>query len=245
MWQRSHQKRIRKRSSLTPVVNQPLVPIEPVIALNPVADALVLPRVLKRTLSSRLARLAARFADRPVRLGELTDVLQLRGYNALLLFLAFPFVTPVPLPGFSTAFGLVIALLGMRMVLGQNPWLQERITARQLPARFLPKLLMAASSACGRLEKLLKPRLFYPEFPLVFQRASGAIIVISGLLLLLPLPVPFSNAFPAFTIILIAAAGLERDGAVFIAGCVQFTLCLGFFAVLCLGGSEVWQRIFN
>ena len=200
---------------------------------------------LKRTLSSQLARLAARFADRPVRLGELTDVLQLRGYNALLLFLALPFVTPVPLPGFSTVFGLVIALLGMRMVLGQNLWLPKRITARELPARLVPKLLLTASHAFGRLEKLLKPRCFYPEFPLVFQRASGAIIVICGLLLLLPLPVPFSNAFPAFTILLLAAAGLGRDGAVFIAGCVQFIFCLGFFAALCLGGSEVWQQIFN
>lgn len=201
--------------------------------------------MLKRTLSSQLARLAAGFADRPVRLGELTDVLQLRGYNALLLFLAFPFITPIPLPGFSTPFGLVIAVLGMRMMLGQKPWLPQRITARELPARLLPNLLLATSRAFGRLEKLLKPRLFYPEYPAAFQRASGAIIVICGLLLLLPLPVPFSNAFPAFTIILLAAAGLERDGAVFIAGCVQFIFCLGFFAALCLGGSEVWQRIIN
>ena len=215
------------------------------VSSSPVLDAGVLPHRLKRTLSSQLAGLAEQFSDRPVRLSELTDVLQLRGYNALLIFLAFPFVTPVPLPGFSTPFGLVIALLGVRMVLGQNPWLPERITARELPARLLPKLLLAASKAFGRLEKLLKPRLFYPEYPAAFQRASGVIFVICGLLLLLPLPVPFSNAFPAFTIILLAAAGLERDGAVFIAGCVQFILCLGFFAALWLGGSEMWQRIFN
>lgn len=221
------------------------MPIEPVIVPNPAADALILPRVLKRTLSSQLARLAARFGDRPVRLGELTDVLQLRGYNALLLFLAFPFVTPIPLPGVSTVFGLVIALLGMRMVLGQNPWLPERVTSRLLPARVLPKVLMAASGGFGRLEKLLKPRFFYPEFPLAFQRTSGVIIAICGLLLLLPLPVPFSNAFPALAIILLAAAGLERDGAVFIAGCVQFIFCLGFFAALCVGGCEIWLRIFN
>ena len=203
------------------------------------------PAQLKRTLSSQLARLAARFSDRPVRLGELTDVLQLRGYNALLLFLAFPFVTPVPLPGFSTPFGLVIALLGVRMALAQQPWLPERLKARELPQRFLPKLLLTASRMFTRLEKLLKPRLFYPEFPAAFQRASGVIITICGLLLLLPLPVPFSNAFPAFTVILLAAAGLERDGAVFIAGCVQFLLCLGFFCGLCFGGAEVWQRLFN
>ena len=115
----------------------------------------------------------------------------------------------------------------------------------ELPSRVLPNLLLAASRAFRRLEKMLKPRLFYPEFPGAFQRVSGVLIVLCGLLLLLPLPVPFSNAFPAFTIILLAAAGLERDGAVFVACCVQFALCLGFFAALCLGGTEVWQRIFN
>jgi hypothetical protein len=204
----------------------------------------VLTRVLKRTLSSQLGRLAAQFKDRPVRLGELADVLQLRGYNALLIFLAFPFVTPVPLPGFSTVFGLVIALLGVRMMLAQKPWLPARLTARQLPARFLPKLLLVASRGFGKLEKLLKPRLLYPEYPAVFQRASGVIVAVCGALLLLPLPVPFSNALPALTIILLAAAGLERDGAVFIAGCAQFVLCLGFFAALGLGGSEIWRRVF-
>lgn len=208
-------------------------------------DGLVLTRVLKRSLSSQLGRLAAQFSERPVRLGELTDVLQLRGYSALLIVLAFPFITPVPLPGFSTIFGLVIALLGARMVLAQRPWLPKHLTSRQLPARHLPKLLLAASRGFGRLEKLLKPRLLYPEYPAVFQRMSGAIILICGLLLLLPLPVPFSNAFPAFTIILLAAAGLERDGAVFVAGCIQFTLCLGFFTMLGFGGSEVWQRLFH
>jgi hypothetical protein len=38
----------------------------------------------KRAPSSQLARLAAGFANRPVRLGKLTGVPQLRGYNALL-----------------------------------------------------------------------------------------------------------------------------------------------------------------
>ncbi len=202
-------------------------------------------RAVKRTLSSQLARLATGFSERPVRLGELTDALQLRGYDALLLFLAFPFITPVPLPGFSTPFGLMIAGLGLRMTLGQKPWLPERLKARELSSRYLPKLLLTASRMFRRLEKVLKPRLLYPDYPVAFQRASGALIVICGLLLLLPLPVPFSNAFPALTIILLAAAGLERDGAVFIAGCVQFMLCLSFFGLLILGGSEVWQRIFN
>jgi len=89
------------------------MPLEPARAPN-LATGLISPRprLLKRTLSSQLARLAVGFAERPVRLGELTDLLQLRGYDAVLIFVAVPFITPVPLPGFSTLFGTVIALLG-------------------------------------------------------------------------------------------------------------------------------------
>ena len=202
-------------------------------------------RALKRTLSSQLGRLAAQFSGRPVKLGELTDILQLRGYNALLILLAFPFITPIPLPGFSTVFGLVIASLGLRMLLAQHPWIPRTLMMKELPSQILPKILLATSRGFGRLERLLRPRLLYPEYPFAFKAASGAIVLACGLLLLLPLPVPFSNAFPALTIILIAAAGLEQDGLVFLAGCVQFAFCLGFFAALCWGGSEAWFRLFG
>lgn len=218
-----------------------LAPV-PLEGANATSAVVPRPDPLKRALSGQLARLAARFSDRPVRLGELTDVLQLRGFNAVLLFLAFPFITPVPLPGLSTLFGSVIALLGLRMALARRPWLPARVEARVLPARFLPKVLLASSRILCRIEKLLRPRFFYPEFPALFQQVSGAVIFLCGALLLLPLPVPFSNAFPAVTIILLAAAGLERDGAVFLAGCFAFALCLGFFGALVLGGSEIWQR---
>lgn len=196
---------------------------------------------MKLTLSGELLRLAEGFSHREVRLSELIDVLQLRGYNALLLFLALPFITPVPLPGVSTPFGMLIALLGMRMAMARRPWVPESIRSRTLSPRFLPKLLLAGGRLFAKLENLLRPRWLYPVFPSVFQRASGLMIVACGLLLLLPLPVPLSNAFPALAIILLAAAGLERDGAMFIVGCIQFVLCLCFFGTLLAGGNEVWK----
>lgn len=197
----------------------------------------------RQTLSRELARLAVGFAHRPVRFGEVIDVLQLRGYNAVLLLLALPFLAPVSVPGFSTLFGTVIALLGVRMALAQSPWVPECLRSRPMAPRFSSKLLLVGSRWTRRLEKLLRPRWLYPEFQAVLQRASGMLIVACGCLLLLPLPVPFSNAFPALTIVLLAAAGLQRDGLVFVLGCGQFLLCLGFFGLLILGGSEVLERL--
>lgn len=88
------------------------------------------------------------------------------------------------------------------------------------------------------MEKLLQPRLFHSESQAAFERLSGLIILLDGLRLLLPLPVPFSNAFPARAVILPAAAGLACAGAGFIAGRVQFVQCFGFFARLGLGGPN-------
>src|SRR5262245_3345927 len=65
--------------------------------------------------SEELNALAARFGDQPVCLGDLLAATQGRGYNLLLVLIALPFLTPVPLPGFSIPFGLVVACLGARM----------------------------------------------------------------------------------------------------------------------------------
>ncbi len=133
----------------------------------------------------------------------------------------------------------------MMETIAQCSWLSNRLTVWLFPTTFLPQKLLAVSRSFRQLEQSLKPRLFYPDFPAAFQRASGAMVIICGFLLLLPLPIPFSNSFPALTIILLGAAGLERDGASFVSGCIQLTLCLGFFDVLGFGGSEVWQRFLN
>ena len=56
--------------------------------------------------------------------------------------------------------------------------------------------------------------------------------MICALMLLLPLPVPFSNIIPAWGIMLIAGGLLERDGAFIIAGYVASLLTIAFFAAI-------------
>jgi hypothetical protein len=64
----------------------------------------------KVTLSQELRELAERFAERPVQLGEILDGTQGRGFDLLLVRIPLPFLTPIPLPGFSIPLGLVVAL---------------------------------------------------------------------------------------------------------------------------------------
>lgn len=195
------------------------------------------------TFSAELRALIECFGDRPVQLRELFEATQGRGYQLLLLLITLPFVTPIPLPGFSIPFGIVVALLGARMALGQKPWLPQRLLDRALPPRFLGKFLGAANRVVKLLEYFLRPRLPFVRNHAIFARIAGLLIAVSGLFLILPLPLPFSNSLPAWTVILLAAGALGRDGLFFIAGCASFALSVAFFTLVALGGAEFIDRI--
>lgn len=189
--------------------------------------------------SQELRELADRFAARKVTVGELLEATKGRGYNLLMVLIALPFLTPIPLPGFSIPFGMVVAVIGARLALGQKPWLPQRLLSRELPPGFLAKLVNAAGRVLKFLEWFLRPRLLFLHNHLIYRRLAGVLILISGLYLVLPLPVPFSNGLPGWTVLLISAAALERDGLCFLAGCVMFLVSTAFFALLAFGGVEL------
>src|SRR5215218_735442 len=162
----------------------------------------------REKLSVLLHRLAEEFAERPLGFGELVQVTQGRAYDVLLIFLSLPFITPVPLPFLSTALGSIMALIGVRLALGQRPWLPQRVLQRRIAGRKLVRVLNASSRIIRCLEIFLRPRLAFVHTTLIFQRLTGVLIVFSGILLLLPLPIPLSNILPAGTVLLLAAGAL-------------------------------------
>jgi hypothetical protein len=195
--------------------------------------------------SQELRKLAGQFADHPTRISEILTATQGRGYNLLLLLIGLPFLTPIPLPGFSTPFGLVVLIIGARQAFGCQPWLPGKVLQRELPARFLARLLGAASRIVRWLEVLLRPRLTFLHEQWVYRRIAGNLIMLSGLLLLLPLPIPLSNSFPALTVVLLAAGAMERDGLFFLAGCASFTVTLAYFGLLAFGGAHVFDNLWH
>lgn len=200
-----------------------------------------------RALSADLRALAEHFKDGPVRLAEIVDVLHGRGYRLFIVLLCLPFLTPIPLPGYSTPIGLLIALIGSRLALGQKPWLPRRVMEKKLPPRALPKVLNASSRLVGAFERFSKPRLRFFYRHAAFQYLGGALIALCGLKLLLPIPVPMSNFFPGAAAALLAAGSFEEDGLVFLAGLVMFIASLAYFALLAFGGvaavGEIWQWV--
>jgi len=196
------------------------------------------PEPRAQPLSAELDSLTEAFAERSVTLREVLAVLHGRAHTFFLLILALPFCTPIPLPGVSTPFGLIIALIGFRLSLGQKPWFPNRLLNTRLPPRFFKIFFSGARRVVRGMERLLKPRWTFLLDLNVLHHLYGLVIFSCGLFLLLPLPIPFSNGLPALTVVLIAAATLERDGYFVIAGLSMFLFTLSFFAMLLWGGAE-------
>lgn len=198
-----------------------------------------------RKLSEVLALLVREFEVETVTLREAIALLEGRGYVLLVMILALPFTTPIPLPGVSTPFGLVIALIGLRLALGQKPWLPARLLNTTLPPTLFAKLFAATQKIMRWLEYLLRPRLVWMTESAALRQLHAVPIFFAALLLLLPLPVPFSNALPGWAILLLAAGLLERDGLFILAGYLMFAASVVFFGVL--GGTiaeavaRLWQ----
>lgn len=195
------------------------------------------------TFSQELYKLGETFAGRPARLSEILEATQGRGFDLLLVFVSIPFVSPIPLPGLSTPFGLVAMLIGARLAVGRHPWLPKRLLDRELPPDFIQKVLRAASRVVRLLEYVLRPRLEFMHRSPVFRRIAGFLIMVSGFLMLLPLPIPYTNFFPSATVLLFAAGSLEEDGVFFIAGCIMFVLTISFFVFVGLGGAHVFDGL--
>lgn len=179
-----------------------------------------------KKLSVELADLRTRVAERAVTIRELLYVLRGRAYMLLVILLTLPFLLPLPLPGLSTPFGLAIVLICLRLAMGQRPWLPKSIQRREIPAGFIPRVLNLAAKTISWLERVLRPRwLVLTEHPVMLQ-LHAIIMVAAASILLLPLPIPFSNGFPAWSILLLAAGLLERDGWAIVLGYAIFALSI-------------------
>ncbi len=190
------------------------------------------PAVPVRKLSVELADLRARAGTGPITLSEVIQLLGGRAYLLLLLLLALPFVTPIPLPGLSVPFGLAIALISLRLAIGQRPWLPQKIQQKQLPPGFIERMFKVAEKVLLFLEKFLRPRLTFLCDTSLLRQLHAVLMLVAALALLLPLPIPFTNTFPAWAILLVAAGLLERDGGFVLAGYLVFAAGVLYFVFL-------------
>ena len=207
--------------------------------MNSAEAAVGLPVIRPPTLSQELERLRQEFMERPAILADVITALGARAFALLMIVCALPFLPPVSLPGSSTPLGLIVAVIAFQLALGRLPWLPRRVLRWQLPAGFFTRVVPVAQHFVRRLEKVLHPR--WPQLTTGWLRPLHLFVLCAaGLLLALPMPIPLTNTFPGWTILLLACGLLERDGIFIVFGHLAFWSTIVFFALL---GSAITEAL--
>ena len=171
-----------------------------------------------RRLSEDLRTILAQAAGNAITVGEIEGVLRGRGVAMLILILAAPFI--VPAPGLSVPFGIAICLLGLRIAVGNRSALPRFIREKAVPNKTLERIVTSVAGVVEKMEKHIRPRMHFLRTHPRMVNLIGVGIISGGFILSLPLPIPFSNLFPAISIMCLAAGLMERDGLLVLTGYV-------------------------
>ena len=178
-------------------------------------------------------------------IGEITDAVGEKGFGLLLVVLSLPSALPVPAPGYSTPFGIVIALIALQMLLGrQTVWLPARLLSIRIKPALAKKMIGAASKFLRAIEHLIRPRQQWIRSRLG-QSALAIVIVVMACLMMLP--IPLTNTMPAMVIFLIGIGLSEEDGLLaigaFAIGCTAVVLYAFIIYLVVTQGPEAVEGI--
>lgn len=171
-------------------------------------------------------------AQQSLSLREVLLTLGSEGHAVALLFLIIPFLQPVPMMGLSTPFGALIGLISYYLYKQQPPWIPDRFAQLPVSSQLILKVSEGAEKIWRKLAVLFKERISSLFVGPVFPLLNSFVIAWNAFLLALPIPFPFSNAVPAWPILMMAIAYMERDGLFVVVSYVMSVLGLGFFTAL-------------
>jgi hypothetical protein len=187
-----------------------------------------------RKLSDELSELLQTDGD-SLTVAQLTSRVGDRGFGLLLLVLSLPSALPVPAAGYSVPFGLLLLVLALQMLIGkERPVFPARLERVKMSSSFAARLLKGAAWIFRKLEWVIRPRMRW-----VGRRAGRILmgLLVMSMAILMMIPIPLTNTFPAFVIFLIGIGLTEDDGLFAIGACV-----VGVLAVL-LYVALVWAII--
>lgn len=188
-----------------------------------------------------LRTIEERAATGPVTFGELLTICGPQGHGFLALFLVLPFLQPIPLPGLSSAIGILLAIIGVFVALRRPPWVPARVAQVKVEPEHVLRICRSAERLLGALEHVVKPRLQWLFAQRWFRLTNGFVWIVHALVFSLPLPIPFSNSLPAIVILLMALGILEEDFGVICVAYVGAIVNVLFFGGLIAIPTLGWQ----
>jgi hypothetical protein len=156
---------------------------------------------------------------------KLIDILELAGeriFGFLFVILALPSALPIPAPGYSIPFGILMFLLAVQLIAGAKiPWLPEKMMKSSMKLETIQAFLKRGNPWLKRIEALTRPRMTY-----ICASIPGRIIIGIAICLMsisMMIPIPGTNTLPAIGIFVTAFGLQEDDGFISLGGLV---ICL-------------------
>jgi hypothetical protein len=134
-----------------------------------------------------------------------------KSFGLLLVVFSIPSALPVPAPGYSIPFGVILLLIGVQIFLSRPyPWFPMKILEKEFKLGDDPKFVKAMVKFLRFFEKFLKPRLGQVYNYKFSYAIIGAAISLCALSMMIP--IPLTNTIPALGVLMIGLGMLEEDG---------------------------------
>lgn len=204
---------------------------------------MIVPMIKTMKLSDELLHLLSKVQKdnkEGITLGEFFNVLGDKGFGLFLILLSLPSALPLPAPGYSTPFGLILILVSLQMIVGkQRPWLPQKAMALSVSDRLATTMFKGAASFFSKTEVLIKPRFKWMKGK-VGHLFAGFIVLFMAFLM--TLPIPLTNTAPAGVVFLIGVSLMEEDGFLLlfasILGAMAAALYVFAFSLMAYYGAE-------
>jgi hypothetical protein len=139
------------------------------------------------------------------------------GFGLIIMIFAFGIIIPLP-PPFPSIISTPLVFFSIQMILGYNsPRLPKKFSNISVKRSVLAMLLQRSSPYIRKIERILRPRLFFMISDMT-QRIVGFFILLFSTFILLPMPL--SNFIPGLGVLIISFGLLGKDGLIVIAGII-------------------------
>jgi hypothetical protein len=205
---------------------------------------------MTQALSERLSRAAADLPPDSVSLQTLAAAHGPAAQGTLLILLSAPCVLPVPGVGSVLGWGLLAIAIALwrqdPLQLQSQAQLPTKVADIQLPRLWAERVLKLLARFYATAGRMARTRLTH----LTEGGAQRWLAAKVGLMaILIVLPIPLGNLFPALCLMLVGMGLVARDGLAILAGSAMAGVSVLFsVAVLAAGwiwGLELWDLIAN
>lgn len=182
------------------------------------------------------------FQGENITLADILKIVDKRVFGVLFILLSLPSALPVPAPGYSTPFGILLFILALQLIAGaHNPWMPQRLAQHPFKLETAQGIVKAGVPWLQRVEAITHPRMSYVCRGVLGRFLIGSVIAIMAISMMIP--IPGTNTIPAMGIFVLGFGLFEEDGAISLLGlaisAVGLTITTSILIAIYWGGSSL------